>query len=240
MSRNPDWTDDELIVALDLYFRCGRKWVSYTHADVIALSQLLNQLPIHDAQARDTDFRNPRSVSMKLSNFLSLDPHYQGRGLSRGSKRDKAVWDEFSNDIYRLVQTAAAISKNTTQIAETGGSYSADDEETFPEGRILTRLHKQKERNRKVVEQKKRKVLQETSRLLCEVCDFDFAKTYGNLGYGFAECHHIVPIAQLDEQHHTRLADLAIVCANCHRMIHKSRPMLTTQELRAIVKHNTV
>ena len=39
------------------------------------------------------------------------------------------------------------------------------------------------------------------------------------MGKGFAECHHVVPLADLGRQKRTRLEDLAIVCANCHRMI---------------------
>lgn len=241
MSRNPDWTRDELIVALDLYFRCGRKWLPHTHPEVVAVSQLLNKLPIHESQVRDSNFRNPRGVSMELGNFLSLDPQYQGTGLSRGSKLSKEIWDEFAHDIYRLARTAVAISKSINQLAESGITYNANGEvEEFPEGRILTQLHKHKERNRKAVEQKKRKVLSEKGKLSCEVCDFDFAKVYGSLGYGFAECHHTIPVAQLGEHHRTRLEELAIICANCHRIIHKSRPMLTLQELRAIIEQNAI
>jgi 5-methylcytosine-specific restriction protein A len=98
------------------------------------------------------------------------------------------------------------------------------------------RLHHSKERSRKVVEQKKRKVLQETGSLACEACDFDFFKVYGQLGYEFAECHHTVPVSELTATHKTRLSELAILCANCHRMIHKSRPMVTVQGLRAVVE----
>jgi predicted HNH restriction endonuclease len=57
---------------------------------------------------------------------------------------------------------------------------------------------------------------------------------YGVLGEGFAECHHRVPLAELQEGHPVRLSDLAIVCANCHRMLHR-RPLHTVEELREIV-----
>jgi len=81
-------------------------------------------------------------------------------------------------------------------------------------------------------------VLQETGKLICEVCEFDFVEVYGELGHGFAECHHIVPVSELVDDHKTKLADLAIVCANCHRMLHKARPLLKIGELRALVKQN--
>ena len=55
------------------------------------------------------------------------------------------------------------------------------------------------------------------------------------MGKGFAECHHVVPLADLGRQKRTRLEDLAIVCANCHRMIHHARPWLTVAEVSVLV-----
>lgn len=239
MTRNPDWTRDELILALELYMRAGRKQLKASHPDVVELSKQLNQLPIHDHVLRNSDFRNPKGVSMKLGNFLSIDPSYMGIGLQRGGKRDSEVWDEFANNIYKLYQTADSIRKSAVQIAESSTNYIFDPEdEEFPEGKLLTQIHKRKERNRKAVEQKKQKVFGETGQLVCEACGFDFVERYGSLGDGFAECHHITPVSQLTEEHRTRLADLAIVCANCHRMIHRSRPMFSIAELRALIDQN--
>ncbi|HEY0606101.1 MAG TPA: HNH endonuclease [Herpetosiphonaceae bacterium] len=239
MTRNPNWTRDELILALELYIRAGRKQLEASHPDVIELSKQLNQLPIHEPALRNSDFRNPQGVSMKLGNFLSIDPNYTGIGLQRGSKRDREVLEEFEGNIYKLYQTADSIRKSAAQIAESSTDYNLNEEdEEFPEGKLLTQIHKRKERNRKAVEQKKQKVLGETGRLVCEACGFDFEERYGSLGYGFAECHHTIPVSQLTEEHRTRLADLAIVCANCHRMIHRSRPMLSIAELRALIEQN--
>ncbi|WP_284352198.1 HNH endonuclease [Roseisolibacter agri] len=60
-------------------------------------------------------------------------------------------------------------------------------------------------------------------RLQCEVpgCGFDFAARYGALGAGFAHVHHRWPLAELEGPRLTTLADLAVVCANCHAMIHR-------------------
>ena len=103
------------------------------------------------------------------------------------------------------------------------------------EGRTLLKLHKRKERKPQIVHRKKRAVFAATDRLVCEVCDFDFAMVYGKLGEGFAECHHRIPLSHLDGESPTRLADLAIICANCHRILHRSRPMMTVEELRSLV-----
>jgi hypothetical protein len=103
------------------------------------------------------------------------------------------------------------------------------------EGRRLLRLHKLKERKPRLVRRKKRATLQATGRLMCEACGFDFAQVYGKLGYGFAGCHHRTPLASLDGSVATRLEDLAIVCSNCHRMLHRSRPMLRVEDLRSLI-----
>ena len=34
----------------------------------------------------------------------------------------------------------------------------------------------------------------------------------------------------------TRLDDLILICANCHRMIHRHNPWLTPDHLRALVR----
>ena len=39
MTKNPNWTRDELILALDLYFRFGRQQLESAHPEVIKLSQ---------------------------------------------------------------------------------------------------------------------------------------------------------------------------------------------------------
>jgi 5-methylcytosine-specific restriction protein A len=111
------------------------------------------------------------------------------------------------------------------------GIVEAEYEE-FAEGRILTTLHKRRERNPLVVGKKKAAVMKEHGRLECEVCGFDFAVKYGQLGLGFMECHHMVPLAKLSAGQKTKISDLAVVCANCHRIIHRSRPTLTVDELR--------
>ena len=60
------------------------------------------------------------------------------------------------------------------------------------------------------------------------------------LGDGFVECHHRTPLAALPGVTTTRLTDLAIVCANCHRMLHR-RPYHTVEQLREVVhSHRSV
>jgi len=93
MAKNPPWTRDELILALDLYFRHNPLHISKTHPEVIALSDLLNALPIFEERPDEEHFRNENGVYMKLCNFLRLDPDYEGAGLTRGGRLEEEVWD---------------------------------------------------------------------------------------------------------------------------------------------------
>jgi hypothetical protein len=111
----------------------------------------------------------------------------------------------------------------------------ADDDITAAEGRELLRLHRTRERSRGLVASKKRRAFFESGRLACEACDFDFAAVYGPRGEQFAECHHTLPISQSAPGRRTRLSELAVVCANCHRMLHR-RPWMSVPELRELVR----
>jgi predicted HNH restriction endonuclease len=70
-------------------------------------------------------------------------------------------------------------------------------------------------------------------RLFCEVpgCGFNFEVVYGELGSGFAEVHHLAPLGERGQPVSTTLADLAVVCANCHRMIHRNNDSRTLEGL---------
>lgn len=65
-------------------------------------------------------------------------------------------------------------------------------------------------------------------RIRCIVCDFDFFAFYGPLGNGYIEIHHLKPISQYEDDDLSKSLRSAIentvpVCANCHRMLHRSK-----------------
>ncbi|MEV4882457.1 HNH endonuclease [Chitinophaga ginsengisegetis] len=68
--------------------------------------------------------------------------------------------------------------------------------------------------------------------MLCEVCGFDFYDSYGDIGKGFIECHHKTPLSKITASTKTSLKDLALVCSNCHRMLHKDINVLSIEGLR--------
>ena len=234
--RNPPWSRDELILALDLYFRHRRRLPDKNHPEVVELSNILNRLFGDKAQDAAL-FRNPNGVYMKLANFRRLDPEYTAdgkTGLSRGGKGDEETWDDFADRQEELQAAAAAIRAAVGSI-EARSDQGQEIEYEASEGRILAGLHLYRERDQKIVSRKKRDVLAKVGRLECETCGFDFDRTYGDRGKGFAEVHHIKPVSKLRPGEKTKFSDLAILCANCHRMIHATKDWLSLDELRTIL-----
>jgi 5-methylcytosine-specific restriction protein A len=239
-TRNPDWTRDELIIALNLYLRHRISPPGKGSKEVLEASDLLNRIgtKLHGWGGKEKSFRNANGVYMKLMNFRRFDPEYTGtgkKGLTAGNKDEEVVWNQFAARPARCREVARAIVLNldTDDAAAPGNGAELDDLlEEAPEGRLLTRVHLRRERNRGLVESKKRLVLKQGGSLTCEVCAFDFKTEYGELGDGFIECHHTKPLETLQPGSKTHVRDLALVCSNCHRMIHRRRPWLTIGELR--------
>ncbi|MDZ4636360.1 HNH endonuclease [Bacillus cereus] len=112
-----------------------------------------------------------------------------------------------------------------------------DLEEGFSEGKQTLRTHLSYERNNQVIPLAKEHFKQQHGgKLFCEICGFDFYKTYGELGKDYIEGHHTIPVSQLKEGEKTKLKDIIMVCSNCHRMLHRCKPWLTKKALQILLK----
>lgn len=237
--RNPIWSIDELILTLDFYFRFSGNPPAKDSAEIKELSNLLNSMSGEAGKGLDK-FRNNNGVYMKIMNFRRLDPAFASKGavgLTRGGKGDEEVWNVFHNRISDL--HAAAKTIQSIVVSSKYKNLDLGDEPEIAlatEGKILTKLHISRERNRDLIRKKKTDVLKRLSSLKCEVCSFDFEAKYGERGSGFAEIHHLKPLSSLMPASITRLEDLAVLCANCHRMIHAKKPWLDLEALKRIVK----
>jgi len=75
----------------------------------------------------------------------------------------------------------------------------------------------------------------------CQVCGFDFAKTYGPDFEGLIEVHHIISISTIQSEYTVDpIKDLIPLCSNCHTAIHKNidNRCLTVEELRERILSN--
>lgn len=226
--RNPAWRREELILALHHYFTEPKIDHRQESPKIEVLCQVLNSLPYHTSKGET--FHTPASCEMMLSNFRSLDPDENGVELSSVAKADQAIWEEFVGDRAGLAREAERVRVDGTALPEASDEPDLDQEQ-YSEGQLYYRMHRGRERSQGLPEKAKQRFRKLHGRLFCEVCGFDFAKTYGSMGDGFIEAHHTKPVSQIAPGEKTKLADLAMVCSNCHRMLHVGKG-LTVKALK--------
>lgn len=215
---NPDWTRDETILALRLYFECGASMPSKNDLRVQRLSSVLRAFPYHAEAARKDTFRNADGVTFKLHNLHSVAT---GKGFANTSKTDREIWQSFGSNPQQVMELAALIEASVNlQEAEVSGAVD-DDVEEFFEGRVLTLVHKRRERHPKV-----RKALLASRRrknglLLCDLCYMGSAAQGTIFEDAIFEAHHLLPLGLASSERKTHLRDMALVCGNCHRLIHR-------------------
>lgn len=83
------WTREELLQVLQLY--C-----------VTSFGRIHSRNPDIQQMAAHID-RTPAAVALKMTNFAGLDPTIERAGMSNHSKLDKAVWDEFFNNMDKFI-----------------------------------------------------------------------------------------------------------------------------------------
>ena len=92
------WTEDEIKVALLLYFQIPFGKIDSRNRDIVELAERLH--------------RTPSAVAMKLLNLSSLDDRITGTGrvgLANASALDRAVWTWFQSDWSEAVAGAAEV-----------------------------------------------------------------------------------------------------------------------------------
>ncbi len=114
-----------------------------------------------------------------------------------------------------------AAEEPTDDLGSAGGSI--DEQRQY-------RMHRRIERNSNASKQVKK-----FHGYVCQACGFDFEKKYGLIGKEFIEAHHLKQLGLLNENEVVKFdiaKDFAVLCANCHRMIHR---MSDVSDLSALV-----
>ena len=110
--RNPAWVREELILALEAYFRWHGNPPGKLSSGIQNLSADIGAFRRGLGTPGDAKLRNANGVYMKLMNFRRFDPRFQSEGkvgLTRGNRLEEAVWSEFSSDPTRLERAAQRI-----------------------------------------------------------------------------------------------------------------------------------
>ena len=207
------FVDEELVLMLDLFIdqRDG------IPRDVEELARFLAHRMFPGGGGQPGHFRTTEGVAAatrRWAAFADEDSPYEKR------QSYEPIWAQYGRDRIAL----------KARVGELRGGWQdgAVPEWATREGAAKAVTHLARERSAKLVEQRKTHA---EKPLRCEVCAFDFEATYGRLGADFIEAHHTNPLS--DGERTTKAEDLALVCANCHRMLHRETPPLTIEALRA-------
>ena len=144
-------------------------------------------------------------------------------------------------DVQSIVQAYRALTYRGGIDADVETQTDVTEEFGKPANTSITETrkyayHRKVERNRTAAKQAKK-----FHGIICQACDLDFEKRYGVIGKGFIEAHHLKAISTLEEGvavTYDVKEDFAVLCANCHRMIHRSDDPSNLNKFRAIVQFN--
>jgi hypothetical protein len=132
-------------------------------------------------------------------------------------------------DLKELLLKRSSVIDTTDEILEGSAGYV--------EGAQYYATHLFRERNSALVKEvKDRAKIKGTYG--CEVCKADFQKLYG---IDYLECHHAIPVSTLPQEAATKIEDMILLCANCHRAVHRRKPWLDKSEIhKLLISHKVV
>lgn len=170
----------------------------------------------------------------------AAEQHFQEVSIAVNATTIRKAADEVIQ--LQAVEFGMTNAGSISTLVDFEGRSEADLEEDIvgKEGRILTRIHAYKERDRGFVKRVKKYHRDKNGGLLhCEVCEMVPDVIYGPGLDRCMEAHHMVPVEELQPDSVTRVEEMAIVCANCHRIIHSKKPCLTISEARDLLSTST-
>lgn len=209
-----------------------RLWYGLYAAQADKLRKRVGVLPESLRPVRDFSEQDMRQATGSRSDFVlkqPLDPREYDRPMYeeyQDSGSDYAYYGQYDSalpvnqeNVAGIVGRATGFFENVIKSRQPEASANeADTEEDY--GRVLdrhaVRRHLGRERSRALVEQCNRR-----DNYRCQVCEMTFKEVYGDVGKGFAEAHHVVPLSKLADTVVSSVKDLVTVCANCHRMLHR-------------------
>lgn len=217
----------------------NRKWIAFTKNVII--NKLISKygdgfnLVVYwhkNSNGEDVDFI---CVPYSAVSHLLIDEHLTGRGTPRER------WNFIIKDNLFCVHGNTNFSVDITQYLNRmndGVKSPSAEIMAAEEGRKKYILHKSFERNATLVNNLKIRRKKIDPLLHCEICGFSFVERYGDIGDGFIEAHHKIPLSSLEESTITKEHDLILICSNCHRMLHRGNLTVSIQKLKQIIKKN--
>jgi len=189
-------------------------------------------------------FRNPvtfKDLKINDAEFKEWEAYKRRNFQGRSFKIPADIWNKLDQIAmekdreypgYRKLLSMPDLSSENLELLVEADLNSIESEEELFEGKKVQGYTNHFERNSKL-----RSKAIWLHGFKCMACGFDFEQKYGERGSKFIEVHHIKPISSLEEE--TRVdpkTEMAVVCSNCHRMIHRKKDrILSLEELKRII-----
>jgi len=197
-------------------FKYGRR------VKVIAKTDIANAIPVSSTIWEKVNFQGiSQGNACEIANISNVDNY---------DILLQDIWNKFSPYFRTDFKSSTSFTESIENEID-----NSDISISVTEGKLRLITHYARERDRNIIKAKKKQALHKKT-LKCEICKFSFIDAFG---VEFIECHHKTPISQSGVTE-TTLDDLGLVCANCHRMLHKqfNGIFLTMQELKQRISTN--
>lgn len=235
------WTEEELILTLALYKVLTFGQMHGTNPKVIALSRILNELPLYKKDIRPENFRSIASVSLRLSNFRSCDPECNAKGLlSSGTGLFKEIFNKYYTKDKLLASAVADIEQkydvNIQHLISPDKPGNAQDKKKQKDepDNNLYQLHKSKEIDSSFY--RKVKECHYGKSRTCSVCGMLLSNIYGKLGEDIME-YHCLKKFSTDKKASADvcIGDYIQVCPACHKLLDKHYGLIEYEDLKNII-----
>lgn len=146
---------------------------------------------------------------------------------------DKQLYEDLDRILldYQTLKIKELRPSNESELEE-DEVEPGEEKEPLSEDPSLLRLHKRYDRNPKLAKEAKK-----IHGYSCQACGFNYADKYGDIGKDYIEAHHLELFSKIK----TKVfldpkKDFAVVCANCHRMLHRLKDKMSVDELKKIIR----
>ena len=164
---------------------------------------------------------NQSSIDLKPATTSSDSAFYEAGNIIAKFYPINDVPDEaiLKSDLHEILVLYKRLIYGDPALTESQNLEDDEQDHQFFEDLRSFRIHKRIERNYSLA-QKVKKIQGYT----CKACGFNYEEKYRKIGKDYIEAHHLEPISELKGQRVQRdpKKDFTVLCADCHRMIHRS------------------
>lgn len=203
----------------------------------VALVENINDLKIFCGYSMYDKIKKNKSIRFKkqyTNGGYLIDIHFV---MSKKSNGIEVLMGLFEDDIVKLNKLSIAKGYDMVRISNDNicGDSSSDILDlriSFDmncvyesnEGNVVEKVIREKTRDKRLRKLKLQEFSNKNGSLYCECCGLNFESKYGTFGgENFVEVHHDTKkISDMEEGDVTTLNDLAVVCCNCHEVIHRN------------------